>query len=371
MFIVSKIVGFVYRGLLRPLVFKIDPEKTHDMFTSIGSFLGSNSLTKWGTRVCFSFQDKRLEQKVAGMKFRNPIGLSAGFDKDANLHNILADVGFGYMQIGSITLNPYEGNKGPRLQRLKKSKALLVNYGLKNIGVERIVERLRKRKDRGFLLSVSVAKTNCKETASIEGGVADYLGCMKKLAESGVGDFCTLNISCPNAYGGEPFVDPESLERLMKTLSRVDMGKKALFVKMPNDLDWGRFKGLLDVLARYEVAGVIISNLAKDRGLVKDKLSDSVKGNISGRPVWELSLPLVRRTYEEYGDKFVIVGVGGVFSADDAYKFIRSGASLVQLITGMIYEGPQLIGEINRGILKNLKHDGFKNVGEAVGADLK
>jgi dihydroorotate dehydrogenase (fumarate) len=215
-----------------------------------------------------------------------------------------------------------------------------------------------------------VAKTNSPVASSDKDAIADYVGSLKTIGTAGVGDMITLNISCPNAYGGEPFTTPTRLDRL---LTQVDVIKlvQPVFVKMPSDLNWEAFDKLLAVIARHRITGVTISNLAKDRSQLKlkDPLPDDVKGNLGGKATWELSNRLIRQTYSKYNRRFVIIGVGGIFSAADAYKKIRYGANLVELVTGLIFEGPQLIGQINHGLVDLLHRDGFSNVAEAVGVD--
>lgn len=349
-----------------------DPEFVHDRILLLGNIMGSNSFFRWILRSTFRYDNPKLETEVCGVKFKNPIGLSAGFDKDGKLVSSLRDVGFGFMQVGSVTSDSYEGNPKPRLVRLKKSKALVVYYGLKNEGKEMILKRLKKKfipKD--FRISISIAKTNSDKTCTEESGVVDYFDTYKYFNENEFGDFYTINISCPNTFGGEPFTTAPKLEALLKKLREVE-SSKPLFIKMPLELSWNDFKSLLDVAVKYKVDGVIIANLVKDRKnnkFIKDEISDEVKGGISGVPTRELANEKIRMTYKEYGEKLKIVGVGGIFSAEDAYEKIKLGASLVQLITGMIYEGPQLIGEINRGLVKLLEGDGFVSIGEAVGVD--
>jgi dihydroorotate dehydrogenase len=365
----SKFIKFTYQHLLKPVLFLFDPERIHNLFHLVGKSLGRYSFTRNFTRKIFYYSNAALEQEILGIKFKNPVGVSEGFDKDANLVRILPAVGFGFMQIGSITLHPYEGNSKPRLYRLKKSKAIIVNYGLKNIGVNKIIEKLKKIKLHDFPLSISVAKTNCKETADIKKGIEDYYACLDRLLEENIGDFYTINISCPNAFGGETYAEAERLNLLLKRLKTLNV-TKPLFLKMPINLEWNEFKKLLDVAVKYEISGVVIGNLTKvrDENLIKDKIPEELKGGISGKPCYDLSNELIFKTYEKYYGKLVIVGVGGIFSAKDAYEKIKRGASLVQLITGMIFEGPQLIGEINKGLVDLLGNDGYSNIAEAVGA---
>lgn len=367
--ILTNLIKQAYGSMLKPILFKLDPEDVHDRYTSLGNILGSNFLTKNITKALFRYDNKEyLKQNVLGIDFDNPVGLSAGFDKDANLINILNDVGFSFMQVGSITLNPYKGNPKPRLVRLPKSKALVVYYGLKNLGVDKILPKLESKKDKDFKIGVSIAKTNDKSTADTVGAINDYTECFKKVVKSDTSDFYTINISCPNTFGGEPFNDAPKLEKLLKSLTKVKK-TKPMFVKMPINLSWNQFNSLLEVIVKYNVEGVIIGNLDKSRNPknIKDSLDDSVKGGISGKPTYDLSNELISKTYSKYKKKLIIIGVGGIFTANDAYEKITRGATLVQLITGMIFGGPQTIGEINKGLVKLLKRDGFNNLSEAIG----
>lgn len=358
----------IYKTAVRPFFFKLDPELIHDFITVFGNFLGKFSLTRAITKVLFHFEDKRLKQKILGINFENPIGLSAGFDKDAKLLGILPSVGFGYEEIGTVTHSPYKGNPKPRLYRLKKSKGLVVYYGLKNIGAEKIVKKLKNKKF-AFPVAISIGKTNSKETSSDKAGIEDYYNCFRQFVKNKIGDFYVVNISCPNTFGGEPFTTEKRLDALLSRLKTIKTNKP-IFIKMPINHSWSEFNSLLKVATKHKVDGVIIGNLNKDRKdkAIQDNIPNSIKGGISGLPTQKLSNDLIYKTYKTYGDKFVIIGVGGVFSAEDAYEKIKRGASLVSLITGMIYEGPQLIGQINKDIVKLLEKDGYKNISEAIGS---
>jgi dihydroorotate dehydrogenase subfamily 2 len=361
-----------YQNLIRPVLFRLDPELVHDRFTSFGTWLGRSIITRALTRYCFYYAHPALEQELSGLKFENPVGLSAGFDKDANLQQIMPEVGFGFMEIGTVTLKPYEGNPKPRLLRLLKSKALVVNYGLKNIGAIRIAQKLRGYQPGRFNLGLSVGKTNSPKTASTSEAIEDYYKCLKTLVRVKAASFFVINISCPNTFGGEPFT---SKAKLVALLSRLDQLKlaKPVFLKLPINLDWKEFEPLLKLAVKYKLAGVIIGNLNKDRGIpeIKDPVPKKIKGGISGMPTQRLSDELIGKTYKRYGQQLIIIGTGGIFSAADAYRKIRQGASLVSLITGMIYQGPQLTGAINRELVELLHQDGFTSIEEAVGADYR
>jgi dihydroorotate dehydrogenase len=240
-----------------------------------------------------------------------------------------------------------------------------------NDGVKSIAERVKHSIDKKSVIGISVAKTNSKDTATLEGGISDYINCLKYLEENNVGDYYTINISCPNTFGGEPFTTPERLEKLLDRIGEIDISKP-VFIKMPINLPLDDFDSLLKICIKYKVTGVIIGNLTKvrDPELIADEIPSNIKGGISGKPTEELSNKLIAYTYKHYRDKLVIIGVGGIFSAQDAYKKIKCGASVVQLITGMIYQGPQLISQINSGIVKLLEIEGYPTLKEAIGKDV-
>ncbi|MFQ5493690.1 MAG: quinone-dependent dihydroorotate dehydrogenase [Candidatus Dojkabacteria bacterium] len=366
MYLFQPFFGLAYKRILKPILFLGDPEKIHDGFLKIGGFLGGNPIGRKFLRDIFFYKHLSLKQNIHGIDFQNPVGLSAGFDKDGKIVPILEQIGFGFTQIGSVTLHPYEGNPGKRLIRLIKSKAILVNYGLKNDGVKEIIQRVKKHKT-SIPLSFSIAKTNSKKASTRTEAIKDYIGSIKQVDASGLASFITINISCPNTFGGEPFNDPKSLTSLLKEVDTLKL-KLPIFVKMPNDVSWEIFDSLLKVIIKYKLAGVIISNLVKDRSLSKDVIPDDQKGAMGGLPAKEVSNKLISKTYRRYGEKLTIIGVGGIFNAEDAYEKIKLGASLVQLITGMVYEGPQLISTINHGLVRLLSEDGYKDIREAIGS---
>ena len=288
---------------------------------------------------------------------------------------IIGSIGFGFGEVGSVTARPCEGNPRPWFYRLPKSKSLVVNAGLSNHGSEPIIKRLAgygKVVVKNFPVILSVAKTNSREVVSVEEGIDDYVTtALRAKNQSNIG-MIELNISCPNAYGGEDFTNPQDLELLLRVFDSKDLDQP-IFVKMPVDLDWPKTKKLLDVIIKHNIAGLTIANLAKNRikAELKDELPELVGGSLSGRPTWNLSNELIRRSYLEYGNKLTIIGVGGIFSADDAYTKIRLGASLVELITAMIFEGPQLPSQIIDGLKKRLKADGFDHISQAIGVDAR
>lgn len=368
-FVLSRSFGSIYKHIAKPLLFRCSPDSVHNALIRTGSIISKLPLVKPIFRAVFRYDNKLLAQTICGLRFENPVGLSAGFDKNFELLALLPQVGFGFVEGGSLTAKESAGNKRPHYHRLKQSKSILVNAGLNNHGVDAIIDRIKAYKTIDYPLNVSVAKTNAQSTATEQEGINDYVASLKKLKKAGVGNLITINISCPNAFGGEPYTTPERLEKLLSYIDAVELAIP-IFVKMPIDKSWPEFKKLLDVVLKHSVAGVTIGNLAKDRAnpYIQDPLPDTLKGNMSGKPTWELSNNLISKTYGYCGQKLVIIGVGGIFSAADAYEKIKRGATLVELITGMIFEGPQLIGAINYGLVQLLQADGYSNICEAIGA---
>lgn len=362
----TKPVRWGYANVAKPFFFRRDPEDVHDRVTWLGKTLGRFSAARAVTRALFSYRSPALEQTILGIRFANPVGLTAGFDKNAELLEIMPAVGFGFEEIGSVTGEPCEGNPRPRLWRLPKSRGLVVWYGLKNDGCEAVAARLRGRAF-AFPVGTSVARTNSAETVDASAGIADYAKAFRAFA--GIGDYTTVNVSCPNTCGGEPFTAPERLDRLLAALDAIPTGKPT-FLKLPCDLSSDELDALVAVCNRHRVHGLILSNLTKlrDRSTIdRHEIAATDKGGISGRPTFGPSNELISHLWETTGRRYVIVGSGGIFSAEDAYEKIRRGASLVQLATGMIFEGPQVVGEINRGLVALLRRDGFANIAEAVG----
>lgn len=376
----DNVTGFLYRSILKPIFFLQDPEVVHDGMTEAGEALGKYKISRSLTLLMFGYKNKMLEQTVAGIFFQNPIGLAAGFDKDARLTQILPEVGFGFEEVGSITAKAYQGNPKPRLYRLPEKNSLRVNYGLKNLGAERIHDKLKNifasanpelpptpslnKEGERMVLGISIAKTNNEYTSHLGSGAEDYFFTYKLFQN--VGDYFTINISCPNTCEVRPiFAEPENLNKLLQKLFSIPK-TKPVFIKLSPDLPESQLMEILAVCGNHPVDGFVCGNLTKE-----NSFDHEGKGGFSGKAVWELSNKLIATVYKYYHGQKTVIGCGGVFSAEDAYQKIRLGSSLIQLITGMIFQGPELIGEINRGLVELLKRDGLHNIAEAVGADNK
>jgi len=359
-------IHFLYQYCAKPLFFMCDPEEVHDHIVKMGIVLGSSRVGRSLVSSLFHYEHEALRQNILGIHFPNPIGLAAGFDKNAQLTDILPAVGFGFEEAGSITGESCAGNPRPRLWRLKKSKGLMIYYGLKNDGCQAIAERLSK-KQFAIPVGMSVAKTNSPATVDLESAIEDYVKAYKAFIN--IGSYTTINISCPNAFGGEPFTDPAKLDALFTVLDTIP-SKKPIFIKLSPDLETAQLDDLLSVLDHHVIHGIISSNLTKNRvnqKIIQDAVPD--KGGMSGKIVEDLANKQLAYLYKKTKGKYVLIGCGGVFSARDAYAKIKMGASLVQLITGMIYEGPQLIGNINRELVALLKQDGYSSTSQAIGVD--
>ena len=368
--VISHLTAAGYKHVAKPLLFRQPPDDVHDHMVATGKFVQRLTPIRSTLHWAWAYRNPRLSQTVFGLQFANPIGLSAGLDKNFELAPLMRSVGFGFMEGGSITFEPCAGNPKPWFHRLPADGSLVVNAGLANQGAERIVARLQAQTVLpNFPLNISVAKTNSAQACSTNAAIADYLGSLKLIQKSGVAQLVTLNISCPNTFGGQPFTTPERLEALLSATDTLNL-TVPLIVKMPNHLEWPEFCQLAEVAADHQVAGLTISNLAyRDQVKLSQPIPITIPGKLSGRPTLARSNQLIGHTKRHFGDRFVIIGVGGVFSAEDAYTKITLGANLVELITGLIFQGPQLIGQINADLIKLLDRDGYDHISDAVGSN--
>lgn len=369
----SKGSSVIYTKAVKPVLFRIKPDTVHEYMVAWGSLFQKVPGVRASFSKLYAYQSEALKIEKFGLTFTNPIGLSAGLDKDAKLPALMKSVGFGFVECGSVTFGEYGGNPQPWYTRLPKSRSIIVNSGLRSEGAEAVIKRVNsydKKLFYDFPLNISVAKTNSKKASTCESGIEDYVSTLKLWEKKGSAQLYTINISCPNTYGGEPYTTPESLEKLLSAIDKLKI-KKPVFIKMPIDKPWEEAKKLLDVCAKHSVQGITLGNLYKDRSTVKleEDYDKSLKGNFSGKPCWEVSNELLERAYGAYSERFVFSGVGGVFSAEDAYTKIKLGATFVQLVTGLIFEGPTLIGQINKGLEELLRKDGYNHISEAIGVE--
>jgi dihydroorotate dehydrogenase len=361
----------MYEFLIKPFLFLFDPELVHDSFIALGEALGNIPWGRTLTRAACGYEHSSLRTKILGIDFKNPIGLAAGFDKDVRLTKIVPSVGFGFMEVGAVTQFPYGGNPGRRLVRLPKDRSIIVYYGLKNVGAEAIKEKLPRITPFKIPAGLNIAKTN---RADIKGekSTEDYVATYRMLAPYFA--YATLNVSCPNAQDGRLFQDPRLLDDLLVAFSKEEK-RGPIFLKISNDLTPQEIDEILVVVQGHPfVDGFVVGNLAKRRDALQLRSSASrlnllPRGGISGGPLKELSTNIIRHIYRQTNGKYILIGLGGVFTAEDAYEKIRAGASLVQIITGLIYGGPAVVKKINKGLVGLLARDGYNHISEAIGTE--
>lgn len=365
----TNLSGGVYRQFVKPLLFNFDADSVHERITEFGERIGSFNLGREVISKALNYQDPNLQQKIFGMEFKSPLGLAAGFDYEAKLTQILPSLGFGFETVGTITNHAYEGNPKPRLGRLPKSQSLMVSKGFKNPGAQKTMEKLSNL-NFDFPVGISIGRTNSLNLQTQSQSVKDILTAFELFERSSVrNSYYELNISCPNLMGNISFYPPKNLEQLLKELDLMRV-RKPIMVKMPIEKSEEEVFSMLKVIVKHRVAGVIFGNLQKDRtnpSLEPEELARFPKGNFSGKPTFQRSNELISSSFKLFGKSMVIWGCGGVFNAADAWEKIIRGASLVQLITGLVFNGPQLVSEINRGLVGILRKKGLKNVSEAVG----
>ncbi len=345
----------LYQRILKPILFRFSPDRVHDFFVNLGEFLGQHTLTRQIIAQIYDYRGPNIGRTIDGLYYRTPLVLSAGFDYNARLTQILPALGFGGVEVGSVTARPCFGNPSPQLKRLPHSKSIVVNKGLKNDGVDAIIQRLKsKPQTKNFVIGISIARTNDAICTETEEGIADYLYSLRRLCEEAVGDYYTINISCPNTFGGETFANVQLLEPLLTKLKTIPCSKP-IYVKMPINLPWLELDQLIAIVENLGYQGIVIGNLNKDYSYVANDPNkpDQFRGGLSGQPCFELSNQLIRKAHEKYGQKLTIIGCGGIMSPQDAETKLALGADLLQLITGMIFEGPGLVKRICKVFASN------------------
>lgn len=342
-------MDFLYKNALKPILFKFHPDLMHDLFVNVGEVMGKCAVTRKLFALIYGYRGADISKTVDGITYRTPVLLSAGFDSNGRLTRILPSLSFGGEEIGSTTAHSCEGNPRPHLTRLIRNKSLVVYKGLANSGVDALISRL-KRTPRvpGFVLGISIARTNEQAAGTdAEAGIRDYAESFQKLAAANIGDYYTINISCPNSYTGETFIEPTLFARLMPRLQEIPH-TQPVYIKMPINIPWEQFSALLAIADKTDVQGVIIGNLNKDYSHLNhpEDAPKEFRGGLSGAPTFKLSNELITKTREAYGKRFTIIGTGGIFSPDDAMAKFAAGADLVQMVSGMIFEGPGLMQKI-------------------------
>ena len=364
----------MYKKIIKPILFLFPPDFIHNTTVRAGRVVQVLPPVRWILRKWWAYSDARLNQSILDIDFANPIGLSAGFDKNVQLTPLMSSVGFGFETGGSVTLGERKGNARPWFYRLPKTQSLVVHAGLANRGIVNgeatIIKNSRRSKNLPLFISVAIVAKTSKETC--QDAIIDAKNTILYILQHSLAKAIEINISCPNAGDEQPFTNPKMLDELLTELDKIERSLPFL-IKMPQVSSLKEFDALLRIVDRHNIQGLTIANLVKDRSSVKllDELPEDVKGGLSGAPTRKVSTAMVRYAYKKYAQRFTIIGVGGVFSAEHAYEKIRAGASLVGMITGVIFEGPQVVGKINKGLIKLLDEDGFMSITEAIGADHK
>ena len=345
-------------SILRPFIFNLDPETAHDL--AIKS-LKYNVLPK----SLFTVEDEEiLNTKLFGKIIDNPIGLAAGFDKSAEVYNEIFKIGFGFVEVGTVTPKKQYGNQKPRVFRLEKDQALINRLGFNNDGSDAIKKRIEHNAPDG-LLGINIGPN--KDTDNMYN---DFLSCAKTFFP--IGDYITINISSPNTEGLRNFHEKENLEKLLIKINEIRKEsnfKKSFLLKISPDLDESSINNIVDLSLKNNINGIILTNTSDKN---RDKLIDNQKnekGGLSGQPIKDLSTKIIKKFYKKLNGKIPIIGVGGVDSGNAAFEKIAAGASAIQLYTGMIYKGPMIVKEIKKGLIIKLNEKGFKNISEAVGSN--
>lgn len=356
----------IYRRVLRPLLFAQDAERAHERTISLLAQMGNL------VRRSLPFTHPALRQEIAGIVFPNPVGLAAGCDKNALAVPIWPRLGFGFVEVGTVTAQPQPGNPKPRLFRLPEHKAILNRLGFNSDGADVVAYRLslvQRGKGLPFPLGVNIGKTRHAqgEAATLD----DYRASFRRLAP--YASYIAVNVSSPNTPGLRQWQEKNRLRNLLTLLKEesecqtVARGHRAvpLFVKVSPDMAPEDICDVAEVVLEQRIAGIIATNTTVAREGAFEGLRE--EGGLSGPPLRERAITTLKRLYRATGGQIPIIGVGGIDSAEEAYERIKAGASLVQIYTALIYEGPFLPLQINQGLLRLLERDGFKHIGEAIG----
>ncbi len=337
--------------LLKPFLFLLSPERAHYFTLRLFRVVLAIPIVNALFRSSFRYEDVSLEREVFGLKFKNPVGLAAGFDKDGKAFREMAELGFGFVEVGTVTPLPQVGNPQPRLFRLPKDEALINRMGFNNAGMEAMVEQLKKGKPEGLIVGGNIGKN---KATSNESAVDDYVKCFECLFP--YVDYFVVNVSSPNTPNLRALQDKEPLTHLLSTLQKLNKAKpnpKPMLLKIAPDLSFGQIDDIIDIVQSVQLDGVIATNTTIDRStLTTDEASIQQIGNggLSGQPLTQRATEIIRYIHERTNGTLTIIGVGGIASPKDALEKLQAGATLVQIYTGLVYEGPYLVKQIKQAI---------------------
>ncbi len=359
-----------YKQVVRPLLFCCDAEWIHQRTLTTGALMGNTSPGRALLRALFAHEDERLHVEVAGLHFANPLGMAAGFDKNGYAIRALAAMGLGFVEIGSISAHASEGNARPRLFRLPLDEAIIVNYGVPNDGAEVVARRVNAQPTE-VPLGVNLVETNTGKLLVADAVVAEFVEAVRPFCQRA--DYIALNLNCPNTTGGvSPFDDANLLRVLMQEYAGIE-NLPPVFLKFTAHADGQRMEAVLDAVDAFPFVKGFIFNLPSGKNYAlrtPSVLTDPMPGTLCGAPTQALMDEALRFWYRHIDrQRHIIIGSGGVRTAADAYRKIRLGASLLQLYTAFVFQGPGLLRRINGGLVELLQRDGLAHIGQAVGLD--
>lgn len=347
-------------GVVRPLLFRLDAEQAHNLTLALLRIAGNFPITDYLLRRMFEFDDARLQVETFGMRFKNPIGLAAGYDKNGVAVRGLSSLGFGHIEIGTVTRSAQMGNPHPRIHRIPGSSALINSMGFPNAGVDAIPPtRIGEWGRQGIRLGINLGKS--KDT-QLERAAEDYVELFKRVHARA--DYIAINVSSPNTPGLRSLQSSAAINDLLRRVTRVRdeiTPRVPLLAKISPDLAESEIDDILDAATRCGVDGIIATNTTLDRAAIPPT---SVPGGLSGAPLRERSTRVIRYIAQQTRGALPIIGVGGIMGAADAVEKLRAGARLVQVYTGLVYRGPGLVKEINRELVRMCERDGLESIGE-------
>jgi len=342
----------MYKSIFRPVLFWFSPESVHHFVVNSLKILFKIPGTGWLLIKLTQVNDPRLEREVFGLKFKNPVGIAAGFDKQAELYNELSNFGFGFIEIGTVTPKGQPGNPKPRLFRLPLDKALINRMGFNNGGVNNAVKNLNKRKTT-VIIGGNIGKNTLTPNSE---AIEDYVLCFRQLFD--FVDYFVVNVSCPNITDLHELQDQDSLMKILGKIQELNHTKahpKPILLKVSPDLNNKQLDEVIEIVKRTKIDGVVATNTTISRQNLKtddERIKKIANGGLSGKPITDRSTEVIRYLAEKSGKAFPIIGVGGIFTVEDALEKLHAGADLVQVYTGFIYEGPFIAKKINKALLK-------------------
>lgn len=353
----------MFYRIFRPIIFLFDAEKAHNIAIFLLRFL-----PRFVTLFALNKKYENLNQNIFGITFENPIGMAAGFDKNAEVFTTLHEFGFGFVEVGTVTPKPQSGNEKPRLFRLKEDRAIINRFGFNNCGAEKFEKNISKKRAKNSILGVNIGKNKDQTDAA-----SDYLALLEKFYEKA--SYITINISSPNTKNLRDLQQKDQLESL---LSQISEKKKSLqnstttntpiLLKVAPDLTFEEQERITELVLKYQIDGLIVSNTTIDRDLNLRSKHAAETGGLSGKPLRDKSNQVLKNFYKLTEGKIPLIGVGGISNAQDAYEKIKCGASLVQIYSAFIYEGFGLVEKTKKDLSKMVENDGFKNIKEAIGS---